>query len=60
MSFQLDTKDRCVERDGKIYSLTPKEFGILQFLMEHPDEVFTPEENCPPYFCMLIEFWKPF
>ena len=44
MSFRLDTKDRCVERDGKIYSLTPKEFGILQFLMEHPDEVFTPEE----------------
>lgn len=33
-----------MERDGKIYSLTPKEFGILQFLMEHPDEVFTPEE----------------
>lgn len=49
-----------MERDGKIYSLTPKEFGILQFLMEHPDEVFTPEEIYEnawediPYCCKPI------
>lgn len=60
MSFQLHTKERCVERDGKVYSLTPKEFGILQFLMEHPDEVFTPEEIYEnawediPYCCKPI------
>ena len=29
---------------GEPVSLTPKEYGILKFLMEHPGQVFSPKQ----------------
>ena len=44
MNFSLNQEERIVTNNGKQYHLTPKEYEILQFLMDHPDEFFTPEE----------------
>lgn len=44
MNFSLNQEERIVTNNGKQYHLTPKEYEILQFLMDHPDEIFTPEE----------------
>ncbi|MDR1421303.1 MAG: response regulator transcription factor [Coriobacteriales bacterium] len=40
----LDDKTKRVTADGEAISLTPKEYAILKLLMEHPGEVFAPQE----------------
>ncbi len=40
----LDDRQKIVTVDGEVVSLTPTEYGILHFLMQHPGEVFSPEE----------------
>ncbi len=40
---ELDPSSRRVFRDGKELLLLPKEFALLEFLMKHPSEVFSPE-----------------
>lgn len=39
----LDTERHMVKRDGQPVSLTPKEFDVLSFFMEHQDIVITRE-----------------
>ena len=39
--LMLDSAKRVVKRAGKIITLTPKEFILLQYLMEHTKEVVT-------------------
>jgi DNA-binding response OmpR family regulator len=40
----LDDKAKRMTVDGEAVSLTPKEYDILKLLMEHPGEVFSPQE----------------
>lgn len=40
----LDTLEKTIEVDGKTLSLTPIEYGILELLMKHPNQVFTSDE----------------
>jgi DNA-binding response OmpR family regulator len=40
----LDDKAKRVTVDGDAISLTPKEYDILKLLMEHSDEVLSPQE----------------
>ena len=42
--IELDDKRKTVARDGEPVSLTPREYDILKFLMQHPGEVFSPSE----------------
>ncbi len=42
--IELDDKDKKVLLDGEELSLTPTEFDILKFLMQHPGQVFSPKE----------------
>lgn len=44
MHFLFNREKRTVINKGKEYHLTPKEYRILEFLMDHPDRVYTPEE----------------
>ena len=41
---QLDDRAKKVALAGEPVSLTPKEYGILKFLMEHPGQVFSPKQ----------------
>ena len=43
-NIELDDKRKAVTRDGEPVSLTPREYDILNFLMQHPGEVFSPGE----------------
>lgn len=60
MSPILNETDKSVYANGVVQPLTPKEYGILAFLMSHPDQTFTPEEiyrnawNMEPYACKPI------
>lgn len=60
MCLVLNEKEMSVCADGVVRALTPKEYGILSFLMSHPDETFTPEEiyrhawNLEPFDCRPI------
>ena len=40
----LNIKKHSVSANGRNSHLTPKEFQILHFLMDHPDRTFSPEE----------------
>ena len=42
--IELDDRRKTVTRDGEPVSLTPREYDILRFLMQHPGEVFSPGE----------------
>ena len=42
--IEVDDKKKIVTRDGEPVSLTPREYDILKFLMQHPGEVFSPSE----------------
>ena len=42
--IELDDRRKTVARDGEPVSLTPREYDILKFLMQHPNEVFSPGE----------------
>lgn len=40
---ELDTVKHSATRDGAALKLTPKEFALLEFLMRHPNQVFSAE-----------------
>ncbi len=40
----MNDKKKVVSVDGEPVSLTPTEYDILRFLMQHPGEVFSPKE----------------
>ncbi len=40
----LDDESKIVTLDGEPISLTPREYAILKFLMEHPNRVFSSKE----------------
>ena len=42
--FALDIDTRILTRDGKEYPLTPIEFGLLYYLMEHEGQVISSRE----------------
>jgi DNA-binding response OmpR family regulator len=42
-NLELDTQSRRVTKDGAELTLLPREFALLEFLMRHPDQVFSPE-----------------
>ncbi len=42
--IELDNREKRVTLDGESVSLTPTEFEILRLLMEHPGQVFSPQE----------------
>lgn len=42
--IELDDTEKSVKLMGEPISLTPKEYGILKFLMEHPKQVFSPKQ----------------
>lgn len=44
MNLSLNNTNNTVLKDGTEKQLTSKEFGILSFLMDHPDEIHTAEE----------------
>lgn len=44
MTLSLNNTNNTVLKDGTEKQLTSKEFGILSFLMDHPDEIHTAEE----------------
>lgn len=39
----LDRASHKVKRNGTEITLVPKEFALLEFLMRHPDEIFSSE-----------------
>jgi DNA-binding response OmpR family regulator len=41
LDLMLDLKTRKVTRAGKPVALSAKEFGVLEYLLRHPDEVVT-------------------
>ena len=41
LDLTLDLKTRKVSRAGKPVTLSAKEFGVLEYLLRHPDEVVT-------------------
>lgn len=41
--ISLDTRTRMVKLSGKELDLRPKEYALLEFLMRHPNETFSPE-----------------
>ena len=43
-AIELDDRKKTVTRDGEPVALTPREYDILRFLMQHPGEVFSPGE----------------
>ncbi len=42
--ISLDTAEKAVWRSGRRIHLTRKEFGVLEYLMRHPNEVISQEE----------------
>lgn len=42
--IELDDKRKAVTCDDEPVSLTPREYDILKFLLQHPGEVFSPGE----------------
>ena len=43
-SIEVDPRGRTVRRNGKEIALKPKEFDLLCFLAQHPDQVFTRQQ----------------
>lgn len=41
--IEIDPRKHKVKKDGKEVHLLPKDFALLEFLMRHPDEVFSSE-----------------
>ena len=42
--IEIDNRTKSVTVDGNEVNLTPKEYEILHFFMEHPGEVFPPKD----------------
>ena len=49
--IEMDDRGKQVFLDGKMVALTPKEYEILKFLMQHPGKVFPPTQ-------IYQEVWK--
>lgn len=47
----LDPKIKQVQRSGEVIRLSPKEYQLLEFLMRHPNEVFSATE-------LLMHVWS--
>ncbi len=43
-SIEIDPRGRTVRRNGREVALKPKEFDLLCFLAQHPDQVFTRQQ----------------
>ena len=60
MSIILNDEERTAVVNDKVVRLTPKEFGILEFLMANPNKTFSSEEiyehiwECEPFACEPI------
>ncbi len=39
--YTLDTASQKMKKNGEDITLTPKEYGLLSFMIKHPDRVFT-------------------
>ena len=42
--IEIDDRKKTVTADGEPVSLTPREYDILKYLIQHPGEVFSPSE----------------
>jgi len=42
-NITMDPSKYRVHKDGEVVTLVPKEFQLLEFMMRHPNQVFTPE-----------------
>jgi DNA-binding response OmpR family regulator len=42
--LMLNRRAKRVEKSGRLVDLTPKAFGLLEYLMLHPDQVFSREQ----------------
>ncbi|HNB23823.1 MAG TPA: response regulator transcription factor [Candidatus Melainabacteria bacterium] len=42
-NLTMDPSKYRVHKDGELVTLVPKEFQLLEFMMRHPNQVFTPE-----------------
>jgi len=42
-SMELSLQDHIFKKNGKVIRLFPKEFSLLEFLMRHPNQVFSSE-----------------
>ena len=57
MSIELNKQTHSVKTKSRTEHLTPKEYSILSFLMEHPNTTFTAQEiyetiwQETPYVC---------
>lgn len=43
-AFRLDPQNACIWRGAEMIKLTPKAFGVLHYLIEHPGRIVTQEE----------------
>lgn len=48
----LDPVERKVTKGGEIVHLSPKEFHLLEFLLKHPNQIFSAEE-------IIESVWEP-
>src|ERR1700730_1158424 len=44
LSFRLDTANQCLRHGEARDALTPKAFGVLRYLVEHPGRLVTQDE----------------
>ncbi len=42
--LSLDTLEKNIDVDGRLVNLTSREYGILELLMSHPNQVFTSDQ----------------
>lgn len=65
MSFTLNKQNKSIIQNGKETKFTSKEFGILSYLVDHPDTIHSAEEiyqnvwdeipfNCKGLMCVHI------
>jgi two-component system OmpR family response regulator len=43
-NLELDVQGRILRKDGEVVRLMPRDFALLEFLMKHPDQIFTNDE----------------
>ncbi len=50
--YELDPDAHDLWRDGRRMHLRPKDFAVLQYLMEHSDRVVTKQERLARRVCV--------
>ncbi|HEY9777254.1 MAG TPA: response regulator transcription factor [Planktothrix sp.] len=50
--IEVDTHERKVRKSGELVHLSPREFHLLEFLLRHPNQVFSSED-------LLDHVWAP-